>query len=238
MIRENLVIPYHVKRGIRPNEIGAIRKPAHCVGMDLETNEETGEPFLLVMCDESGSKAYPCCKINAFQTFSSLLQSILSRSRATVVGFHNLEFDLTAMLLPQKDCFRESYFEVKNESTNTRLKIYFGKVIWGYFEQLTDTSTRRIKFGPRRILIIDTARFFPYSLAKVAKDLQLNHQKMPYPGQHNTQEFIQYAINDGLVQRDLVEHIVSLHKKFDLKMTVSTPAFAQRFFATGLLHGP
>lgn len=243
-----------------------VSKDINVIAFDTETNTK-GKPYLLIFKNNGKLDMFDVENKDAEKVFMEYLYThcrldkhILKNQEhyaINVLFAHNLLFDLSAVLTKHHKAFCNNEFyifgqtddfkyiiEIKN-SANTFGRIYFFKsrMHMGGF----DTKGRKRNIT-RQCMLIDSWAFFRTSLAKAAKDLQLESQKAKrvsfianvYNGlsdfqQHDIgysyiDELLHYAAMDGHVQYDLAQKIIDIHDMYDVRISVSLPSLAARIF--------
>jgi hypothetical protein len=93
------------------------------------------------------------------------------------------------------------------------------------------------------IKIVDSGNFLHGSLNNLCskEQLNLNHKKMNTPkglGDYylNDEYFTKYALNDVLVEYDLADYIIKMHKEYDIPPTISIAQMAQYVFTKNFMR--
>lgn len=102
--------------------------------------------------------------------------------------------------------------------------------------------------GGAPVKFIDTMAFFPTSLEGLSKRLGLKHVKRrrcknvlegrkPKGGKER-EEFRRYTSDEILATCDLAEHILGMHREYDVPISMSAPSFAAHVFKRRYLKSP
>lgn len=218
-----IVIPPHIRRGIRHRKSGFPGR-VRIFGGDVETVE--GEPLTLQLADSA--KTAEVLWINEatiWREFIKWVEPRLWRKHVNVCYFHNLAFDLTALLYQYKDKLVNGT-DVKMTIEGREVSVLCGKIWYA-----------KIDFDGTPLHLIDSFRFYTTSLKKIAKTLNCQNQKLDPPEglgkvrfTKKDRHFVDYARNDALVQWEVGRAIVDMHEEYDVPISISAPQFAMRVF--------
>lgn len=197
----------------------------------IDTETVQGKPYTVQMYDGIATTLE---YVNEKTIFEVYTQYIAKRCRANLcVWFFYAPFDLPILHYPFKDYFCHdghtmSYGEFSFEYISG--KTWFGNHTYkGYqwFER-------------------DAFQYVFRGLEKVAKDLQLSLNKKPRPiylGEREPTEeerpaFEAYAIADVLVLWELVYWILSIHRQYNVGLSVSLADLCGKIFRAKYVHTP
>lgn len=216
-------LPVHIRAGIVPRLRGFPKRVRMFAG-DCETCE--GEPLSIQLAD-----APDRCDLlwvdrkTILPAFLDWIRPRLLFKQCNVVFFHNLAFDLTALLYDHLDQFKGTAFTLDIE--DTRWSVLAGKIHYA-----------KVRFPCGTTLhIIDSFRFYTTALAKIGAALGCRAGKMEKPdGLGKTRYtaddayFVEYAKNDALLGYEVGAAIIAMHREFDVAISISAPQFAMRVF--------
>jgi len=226
-MKKTLILPHYIMGGMRHNE-KSLNKTVRVFGGDTETCN--GEPFTLQLCGaDRNPEIFWVNKSSVLDTFLDYADRHISRNELGAFYFHNLDFDLVALLYGYDFTkFKDTEFVIKRKGWT--INVFCGK---RYFAKLT-------KQGHKSVYIIDSAAFLPFSLKKIGKELKLPVQKLSTPGDPKTfgevkfmqtdPEFCQYAKRDAEVEYLIGEWILKIHRQYDTALSVSLPQLAGYIF--------
>jgi hypothetical protein len=229
-VERSIVLPRYILEGIT-HKSSSLQKNIKIFGGDTETCD--GKPITLQICsDNLIPELFWVTPKTILPVFLAYCEAHVSQGETGVFYFHNLDFDLVALLYgTDLSRFRDTEFSFVHR--NWRLNIFCGK---RYFAKLK-------RGHKKQVYIIDSGGFLPFSLKKIAEELRLPVKKLPPPeglGEKNfkpeDKEFTAYALNDSLVQFHVGKWIYDLHEKFDIKISVSLPQFAGYLFRSQFLR--
>jgi len=180
--------------------------------------------------------------------------SKLNRSPNYVL-FHNLEFDMPVIFFPYKERFKEKHFWIVDKKAGFAADVFAIKPWFCNLSVITEDMGSCIKYhdeftGDQELKgfkkfatfkIADSCGFLKgasekgNSLRNLANELSLNHLKADTPTNIGNVEFLEleflrYAMNDAIVQYDLSEFILKMHKEFEVPTAVSIAQLAQYVF--------
>ncbi len=218
-----LKIPGYLKR------ISKLKKETnekyYIIGCDIETLN--GEPYMLQMADEKNDVMVVLVNRETVlhKFFLYIERKILEGNYNIVCFFHNLNFDLVALLY-NEDLYKFKKTSFKLEKYNWNIEVYSGK---RYF-LVADNQILRAKLS-----IVDSAGFYPFSLKKIAQDLQLPIQKLDRPEGLGEKEIDfetlkKYAEQDAKIEFLVGKNIIEIHNKYGIKLCVSLPQMSSIIF--------
>ena len=223
MREKKITLPVHIRAGIKHRKAGFSSEYRLFSG-DCET--VGGHPLTIQLTDSADA----CDMIWVDQktilpTFMDWMKGRLLRHRVNVCFFHNLAFDLTALLYDHLADLTSSC--VTLDLHGAKWEILSGKVYYA-----------KVKYKDGTVLhIIDSFRFFTGSLARIGKDLGCRNVKGPKPAHLGTkrftqedEQFVAYAKSDAMLGYELGEAIIRMHEEYDVALSMSAPQFAMRVF--------
>lgn len=223
MLQRSIVLPPHIRGGIK-HRTKSFPVRYRIFAGDCETFD--GSPLSIQLTDN----AQTCDllwvnKKTILPTFLEWIGPRLLSKQVNICFFHNLAFDLTALLYDHLSEISSSHVTLKLHGTKWDIlsgKVYYAKV------KYKDGTT---------LHIIDSFRFYTTSLAKIGKTLGTVNQKGEKPeglGKRKfgkkDRAFIEYAKADAMLGYEVGEHIVKMHQEFDVALSMSAPQFAMRVF--------
>jgi hypothetical protein len=223
MRERNIKLPVHIRAGIKHRKAGFPSEYRLFSG-DCET--VGGHPLTIQLTDNADT-----CDLmwvdqkTILPTFMKWMKGRLLRHRVNVCFFHNLAFDLTALLYDHLSDITSSC--VTLDLHGTKWEILSGKVYYA-----------KVKYKDGTVLhIIDSFRFYTGSLGKIGKDLGCRNVKGPKPegigNKRYTPDdtyFVEYAKSDAMLGYELGEAIIKMHQEYDVALSMSAPQFAMRVF--------
>lgn len=230
-------------RGKLP-EIAPLRRgfsPCRVMGADTETwiNPKSGlcEVISLQFAgDDFPPELIYCDNTNALAQFMAVLDEWTKKGTRNVVFFHNLSYDLQALLLNFPEYLET--LAILNRVTITWPGVEF---------EITAGKSwfARVRFGKhRRVKILDTFKFTFTSLDKSAKIFQLEANKLKPPAGlgkkrfRNHAKFEAYSIQDAIVEYQLGKKLIDLHESLDCPLSVSAAQLSAFSFRRQFLHEP
>lgn len=223
-MRKTLLLPSYASDGITHKD-SVFPSNVVVIGGDTETYK--GEPLTLQLSAAPGETDLIWVdKRTILEEFLSYMDKHISRHERGLVYFHNLDFDLVALLYGgDLTKFRDTEFKKKVGGWD--IDIFCGK---RYFAKAR-------KAGHKSFYIIDSSAFLPFSLKKIAKELRLAVEKLPPPKglgdvrfKPGDKEFEAYARRDAEVQYYVARWIVDVHREYGVQPSVSLPQLAGRIF--------
>jgi len=233
-----------VPRWLEESGIGQAKKGFEgewdVAGSDVETIQ--GEPYTLQWCpDGKAVQLFYVSRKTILPTFLDLLKNWSHRGAVSVVGYHNFRFDLQALLYDYPENFARVQRDFEIEVETVKVHAFADK---NYF--------MKIRLSSRRMIwVIDSRAFFQSSLAKVAKMVGSPFLKLIRPSwlgeRAPTDEpfasdvaskavvsereyFEAYSKGDVLAQYHVMRAIETLHKEYDVRLSVSLPHLGSRIF--------
>jgi hypothetical protein len=218
-----IILPRHIRGGIRHRSKGFPEEYRMFAG-DCETCE--GHPISIQLADSADQADLLWVdQKTILPRFLKWMSTRLLRHRVNVCFFHNLSFDLTALLYDHLEKIDAS--SVTLSLHGTKWEILSGKIYYA-----------KVKYKDGTVLhIIDSFRFYTTSLAKLGKSLKTRVQKGTPPAGLGKKkftdadiDFVNYAKDDAKLGYEVGEHIIGMHKEFDVALSISAPQFAMRVF--------
>ena len=223
-MKKRIYIPANLKT-IKPNHL-SLYENYKIFACDTET--ANGDIFSFQIKYDNKNEIYSVSPNNAFDKLMELIDNNIQHHQYAYVFFHNLSFDLTALLKERYEKeFLKNYFEFK--WFDYKCHIYCSKT---WFCEFINRKRRT------KIYFLDSHNFLPYSLKKVAEDLNLEYKKLEKPkglGEkkfdiNKDKEFVEYALQDTNIQYEVAKFIMQIHKEFKARISVSLPQLSSRIF--------
>lgn len=223
MRRREIIIPWHVRGGIKHRRAGFPKRIRFFSG-DVETLH--GKPITLQLADNAVTGDILWINQQTIlPTFLAWMKPRILRKQVNVCFFHYLDHDLPALLYDHLSEFQESAFVLKTEGV--KIEVLAGKMFYAKILYPDDTVLH----------IIDTYRFYTTSLAKAAKSLGCVNVKYERPKGLGSKkftpadtDFVNYALQDALVGWEIGKKIIEMHEEFNVPLSISAPQFAARVF--------
>lgn len=223
MLFKNLIVPEHLKNGVKPSRRG-YRVDTYIIGGDSET-DQNGQPFSFQFFHSEGKKIVWTEPENASKAFISYVSSVLTRRRAQAACYvHHLEFDLISF-----------FYDRQKEFLKEEVGFKVGR--WTVEGIFANVKFMRITNGDRCLWLLDTFTFFPGSLAKAAELVCPDLPKLKAPSDlgkkrftSKDKHFCKYAMRDAEIGYHLGNAIADLHREYDIEQAVSAPHAAARIF--------
>jgi hypothetical protein len=223
MKEKNIILPVHIRAGIKHRKAGFPSDYRLFAG-DVETCE--GFPISIQLADSATHCDFIwTSKKDILPAFMGWMKNRLLKHRVNVCFFHNLAFDLTALLYDHLDLLTAS--SVTFDLCGAKWEVLSDKVYYA-----------KVKYKDGTVLhIIDSFRFYNTSLAKLGETFKTMTRKGPKPAglgkkhyMDKDADFIKYATDDALLGYEVGEHIIRMHQEFDVALSMSAPQFAMRVF--------
>lgn len=228
----------YLQAGIFPLKKGF---PKRLKVFSCDTETADGIPYMLQFYDGKDISLFEVDRHTVYPTFMQYLKErCVSKGYAHIVFFHNLEFDISAILDEKKEMFQ--YLkpppfvctdEQGEEIGRTQLwaqKTWFGKV----------------KFpSGLNVSLVDSTHFVMGSLYDISRKLDLPHKKPKRPkgieegkepqslDDHEIREYVEQEI---LAEYDLAMYIIDMHKKYDAGLSISSSDFSAKVFKKHFLR--
>jgi hypothetical protein len=223
MKERDIVLPVHIRGGIKHRKAG-FPKEYRLFSGDCES--VGGHPLTIQLTDNADdAELIWVDRETILPTFLKWIRPRLRHHCVNVCFFHALGYDLTCLLYNHLDKLSAS--SVSFELHGVKWEVLSGKV---YYAKL------RYKDGTV-LHIIDSFRFYTKSLAAIGKDLKTKNQKGEKPAGLGKKKFtpadagfIEYAKCDARLGFEVGEHIIAMHREFDVPLSISAPQFAMRVF--------
>lgn len=211
---KKIIVPHYLKERIIPIKRGFPKNCKVFVG-DVET--ANGKPYLLTLYDGKDITLIEVTPENIEIEFVKyLMDKCRSKNYSNIMFFHNLPFDLTAILNQNESMFeyqKPPIFETVWNGCTIGMTEVFAQNPW--FANVTVNKGVRIK-------LVDSTSFIPGSLEQLSRKLNLEHKKPKRPegvteGKYvqtlEDPEFRNYVEQEILTQYDLAMYILDMHKK-------------------------
>lgn len=214
------------------------RAPWKVVGFDTETNPATGEVFTAQFSSSTGEKeVFECHGQPALvrDGFARLLKGAPPRS-FILAGAHYLRFDISVLFKDTPEIFSE-LGEIAHEDEGGVL--WKGSTNWPVIFAIA-------RWGGRCLLLIDTFRWFPGSLADVCDQLQLPIRKLDrpksimenrLPREDEYEAFLDYAMVDADAALGVLKKIDSIWESEAVGPCISLAHQAGRIFRRNYTRG-
>lgn len=141
----------------------------------------------------------------------------------------NAKFDLAILMREYIDKFLQDDFTVRhqtNKGNTWEITVCCSKNWYAFFRS-----------GNTFIYFLDLQNFFSGSLAKMAKDLNLETMKVERPeglGERKflktDKKFCEYALSDSLICLEAAERLMLMHEEFDIPVATSSANFSEKVF--------
>lgn len=223
----NIQIPTYITDGI-DNKVRKFPKRIKFWGADFETVK--GDPYTWqISPDGINVDFFWVNKNNVLKTVINYFQKNIIRNHTNVVYFHNLNFDLSVLLIKyHKDFLGRSGIRF-NYSNDIEVEAVLSMT---NFCKITFNDSK----GSTVLMILDSLAFFSGgSLSSWAEKLNLPFKKLEKPcylGERKlkSKKFIKYSSQDAIVQWHLAKWILDQHKKYNVAPCISAAQFAMRVF--------
>lgn len=227
MLWEKLVIPIHLRQGIKPNEKGK-NKLKIIIGADSETVKGPPETFQFFSGKEDLNIEVLkwTNKKGSFKDFITFCNALPSNDTIYIQYIHNLKFDLISFFYDRLELLTNE--EVDFNYENWHIKGVYASTCFLMLYNKTAHKT---------VYLIDTSAFFFGSLEKLALIFCPELPKLPKPdglGQikHSKKDkkFMAYAMRDAEICYYIGKFIDKMHNEYDIQQCVSAPQMAARIF--------
>ena len=239
MIKRVLYPPFIRLKGITKNDKGA-GKPWRVAAGDTETVH--GRPYTLQLTyDGHNPLVFYVTPDTVLTAFLNEVSVWALPHEFNAVFFHNLPFDLQALLLNHASLFTEKQKEFVIEHDDCEITCFVGKT-WFARVKCPNGAT---------VTLLDTRAFYKGSLKNVAVMVKSPYLKLDRPidprcrdlvdGEHargcrclgeadltGDPEFEAYARQDVLAQWWIGKNIADLHMQYDVQPAVSLPHLGSR----------
>jgi hypothetical protein len=216
-------------RGITKNHISS-QENFFPIGFDTETCY--GKVFALGISTPSSYVVFhglnkPFLKLLAETLFRF---DVGKREKTIVAGAHNLGFDLGCLIFEE---MTKKGIDVKKAPREINFKIPGTEIV--FYCVMSRPCFGHLEYGRKKIYLLDTYSFFQASLEQTLKAIGSPVQKQAKPKELGKRiiplpELQPYLKADCEGSRTLVEHILSFHKEYNIKLCVSLPQMASRIF--------
>ena len=220
-MKRTIHIPKFILQGIKRNHRSTAREVL-TFGGDTETVR--GEPHTLQISHKGATDLYYVNRRNILPTFLDHVDNVLGRGEWGVVYFHFLPFDLPVLFKDENpNIWQASNFTVEREGWKCYVnceKRFFAKLC---------------KDRHKIIYIVDSFAYLPTSLDKIGKMLVPDLPKLKKPKglgslPLRTAEFENYAKRDAVIEDKFGKWIYDIHKRYDIRISVSLPQMAAFIF--------
>lgn len=218
-------------KGIQRNHKGY--PDAGYLPLAFDTETSRGYPYTIQFYDGHQETLLYLRPKQFLPVFVKYIRSYAQRHEnpnVVMFGFY-LAFDLPALLYPNHKRFADGTFSIKCQGCT--LDVFYGKIPFA-----------RLRMpGGRVAWIIDAYAFVFTSLRNAARSWALPFKKLPYPkglGKRVLRgpSFTRYAMRDAIVTWNLGRQILSFHKSYNVRLSVSIAQVAGRIFAHHYLQKP
>lgn len=239
MIKE-VHYPINVLQGIKPL-VSDFPHDSNIRVFGLDTETIHGRAHTIQIADEDECILRYVGPEDVFSQFWEEMRHRLRSKGVNICYAHNLSFELRVMFALQHTLIYEQFHDVKffmdtrdyktqkgvpdaDDPTTIRVDMLFGKV-----------NTACIKQGDLTLHLFDSHAFTLASLAKSCKMFNLPMDKMEPPkglGDKPLSDpyFERYAKQDAILARLLGLKIMEFHRRYQVRPSVTLPAFAARVF--------
>lgn len=202
------------------------------LGLDTET--VNGKPMTIQLASRDTVEIIFVNEKNVTEKFVELIRKYVTTKFRTAVFCHNYkDFDLGILFFPYwEQLANDEGFEIKGRG-------------WKLKGRVTGTPFAELSMGKNRTVIFyDSMSFFQMGLDRLAKSMNVGEKK-PKPKllgkkkyTHKDKKFIDYAVNDAVIQHGVGEQIFKYHEKYDVQMSLSIAQLAERIFRHQFLNKP
>jgi hypothetical protein len=238
-MQKDVMIPPYLMHGVFPAKRG-FPKEFQVIACDTET--ANGSPYLIQFYDGAEITLKETDTDRIFNEFMSYVRERCRyKGRSTIVFFHNMQFDITAILDKKKEIFQYQHppvIECVEEGKKIgELELFAQKTWWG-----------RARFdNGATVNLVDSAHFIQGSLFNISRQLGLAHLKPERPqgvseGKEiqslDDPEFKSYVEQEILAEHDLAMFVITMHQEYDVNFSVSSSQFASKVFKKHFLKDP
>ncbi len=169
-MNKKITLPPYLQLGVKPLKRG-FPKYYNVFACDVET--ANGLPYLLTLNDGEYTELIEVTPESIVIEFMRYLEDkCRSKNYTNIMFFHNLQFDITAILNQNEEMFEylnPPIFEILDEWGDTlgEIKVFAQKVWYG---NVTVNKGVRVK-------LLDSANFITGSLYNISRSLDLEHKK-------------------------------------------------------------
>ena len=229
-MKKKIFIPSYLINGIIPYKNCFPRK-YKVFACDVETSE--GKPYLLVLFDGNRARYIEVTPETIADEFLGYLtKNCTEKNCSHIAFFHNMEFDLPAILTKEETSIfpYQNPPLVRSKSCGAEVSIKAQKT---WFAHVTLRNGVRIK-------LVDSADFIKGSLHQISRKLNLKHKKRQRPkfvvedkkpsSYEERKELQRYCCDEIHAEHDLAMFILEMHKKYDVGFSVSSSQLAMKVF--------
>ncbi len=229
---KHITIPHYLVLGVFPSKRG-FPKDHEIIVCDTET--AMGKPYLIQFYDGEDITLREVDTDTIFPVFIKYLnEKCMHKGTSRIVFFHNMQFDITAILDKYPEIFQYNKSPTvicPGEDGNEigRVKLYCQKTWYGSVK-LPNNAT---------VNLVDSANFMQGSLYDLSRKLNLKHKKPERPkgveeGKKiqslDDPEFKSYVEKEILSEYDLASYIINMHSHYNVNFSVSSSQFASKVF--------
>ncbi len=203
----------HLKKGYT--------QPDYLLGYDTETRLGSIMTHQFVSSQEAKIEW-----VNDANVLDNFLKYLENFSGYVIVYIFNAQFDLALLLRKYIDLFLFDDFEV--EHNGWKLTVFCSRNWHATFH-----NKRKGIF----VRVIDIHNFFSGSLEKVSETFQTKQKKLEKPEglgyekfTHSDKQFVEYALMDARLCREIGISIVKIHEEFDIPVSSSAANLAEKVF--------
>jgi hypothetical protein len=238
-LKKKVVIPQWLMEGVRPLKNSYPKRP-NMIVFDTETeSRETGDPYLLTFYDGVKPTYLRVTPKTIAQEFMIYLGSHCPNRRSHILFAHNLQFDITAILvLNQEEIFRwrkPPPIKICGEEGVLGIIKIFPQKTW--FAQIHLPNGANVK-------VVDSGNFIRGSLFNISRELNLRCKKERAPdwlgrepqNKYEWKELIRYCRADIKAEYALEEYVLGIHRKYDAGFSVSIAQLGSKIFRKHFLR--
>lgn len=228
---KTVTYPKFVLGGIKANHRATpLDKDLRLFASDTET--ENGNPHYLTIFDGKDMFADYVTGANVFTRFRDFVFPRCRHHNVNVCYFHVLNFDALILLFEKRKAIYEQGADFNFKYKGCEIEGLHGKI-----------NTLTIRYQNKVLKILDSYAFTSASLDNSLKMFKIPASKMEKPNGLGTTRFDllpskdpdrlyfeKYSSNDTTALHKLAGKILSLHREYDVRLSVSLPQFAARVF--------
>jgi len=240
-MKKDVILPIYLRKGITPLKSGYPKRPKLLV-FDTETESSTtGDPYLLTFYDGEKPQYIKVTRETVLTEFMGYLVEKCRKRDITILFAHNLEFDLGAVL-----CDRQNeVFQYRKPPLIDVLRNgeYLGTI--NLYPQKTWFATIEL-INRARVKVVDSANFIRGSLYNISRELGLPIKKSTRPSlvtegrspldRSEWNSLRLYCNREIKAQYELARYILDIHRKYDVKYSVSIANLSQHIFRKHFLE--
>jgi hypothetical protein len=227
-------IPQYLSEGIKPLKN---HFPSNVNLIVFDTETEDGIPYLLTFYDGVKPTYLRVTQETILDGFMNYLSRRCPKCKTNLLFAHNLQFDLTALLSKhERELFQYLNPPKLEHPLGTFERIYSQKVWFA-----------RIKLRNGAIVkVIDTGSFLRGTLYNLSRKLGLANRKPERPSfvkegkkpknKEDWRILIDYCRKEILSTYDLAQHVLEMHRHYDVAISISASQFASKVFKKHFLR--